>query len=76
MKETCKEQQKKDTESSKGNRSDSEMVRTKWFCCAFKLGFLQLKFKASLIFKSNSELALSVILKQRELWVKACCGGM
>ena len=29
MKETCKEQQKKDTESSKGNRSDSEMVRTK-----------------------------------------------
>ena len=40
----------------------------KWFCCAFKLGFLQLICKASLIFKSNLELALSIILKQRELY--------
>ena len=36
--------------------------------CAFKLGFLQLICKASLIFKSNLELALSIILKQRELY--------
>ena len=43
-------------------------MRAKWFCCAFKLGFLQLICKASLIFKSNLELALSVILKQRELY--------
>ena len=42
-------------------------MRAKWFCCAFKLGFLQLIRKASLIFKSNLELALSIILKQREL---------
>ena len=40
----------------------------KWFCCAFKLGFLQLICKASLVFKSNLELALSIILKQRGLY--------
>ena len=37
---------------------------------SFKLGFLQLICKASLIFKSNLELALSIILKQRELYEK------
>ena len=61
MKEKCKKQQKK-------NRSYSKRVRAKWFCYAFKLGFLQLICKASLIFKSNLELALSIILKQRELY--------
>ena len=35
---------------------------------AFKLGFLQLICEASLIFKSNLELALSIILKQIELY--------
>ena len=40
-------------------------MRAKWFCCAFNLGFLQLICKASLIFKSNLLLALSIILKQR-----------
>ena len=52
------------------NRSYSEKVRAKWFCCAFKLGFLQFICKVSLIFKSNLELALSIV------WVKACCGGV
>ena len=56
------------TERSKGNRGYSERVRAKWFCCAFKLGFLQLICKASLIFKSNLELALSIIFKKRELY--------
>ena len=55
-----------------GNRSYSESVRAKWFCCASKFkwlsGFLQLICKVSLIFKSNLELALSIILKQRELY--------
>ena len=64
MQKTTKKQTK--TERSKGNRSYSEKVRAKWFCCAFKLGFLQLICKASLIFKSN--LDLSIILKQRELY--------
>ena len=67
LQKTTKEKQTK-TERSKGNRSYSERVRAKWFCCAFKLGFLQLICKASLIFKSNLELALSIILKQRELY--------
>ena len=51
-----------------GNRSYSESVRAKWFCCASKLGFLQLIYKASSIFKTNLELALSIILKQKGLY--------
>ena len=67
MQKTTEEKQTK-TERSKGNKSYSERVRAKWFCWAFKLGFLQLICKASLIFKSNLELVLSIILKQRELY--------
>ena len=68
MQKTTKEKEKQtETERSKANRSYIERVRAKWFCCAFKLGFLLLICKASLIFKSNLELALSIILKQREL---------
>ena len=66
MQKTTNEKQIK-TERSKGNRRYSEMVRAKWFCCAFKLGFLQLICEASLMFKSNLDLALSIILKEREL---------
>ena len=67
MKEKRKEN--KDRKEQKvGDRSCSERVRAKLFCCAFKLGFLQLICRASLIFKSNLELALSFILKQRELY--------
>ena len=47
----------KDKKEQGGNRSQSEKVRAKLFCCAFKLGFLQLTHKASLIFTSNLELA-------------------
>ena len=43
-------------------------MRSKWFGCGFKLDFIQLICKAFLIFKSNLELALSIILKQRELY--------
>ena len=57
-----KEKQTK-TERSKENRSYSKRVRAKLFCCAFKLGFLQLICKASLIFKSNLEFALSKFRK-------------
>ena len=66
LQKTTKEKQTK-TERSKGNRTYSERVRAKWFCCAPKLGLLQLKCKASSIFKSDLELALSIILKEREL---------
>ena len=67
MEKTIKEKQTK-SERSKENRSYSERVRAKWFCCAFNLGFLELICKAYLIFKSNLELGLSIILKQRELY--------
>ena len=63
-----KQTKKTKTERSKENKSYSERVRAKWFCCAFKLGFLQLICKASLIFNSNLELALLNILNQRELY--------
>ena len=65
MQKAAKEKQTK-AERSKLNKSYSERVRAKWFCCAFKLDFLQLICKAFLIFKSNLELPLSIILKQRE----------
>ena len=73
MKEKCKNQQQQKKQQTKtgrwkGNRSYSKWVRAKWFCCAFNLGFLQLICKASLILKLNLELALSIILKQRELY--------
>ena len=70
MKEKRKNQQqqqqtKTKSKKSKCNRSYSGKVKTTWFCCAFKLGFLQSICQASLIFKSNLELALSIILKQK-----------
>ena len=55
VQKTTKEKQTQ-AERSKGNRSYNERVRAKSFCCEFKLGFLQLICKASLI-KSNLELA-------------------
>ena len=58
----------KQAEKSKGDRSYSERVRAKLFCCAFTLRFLQLICKAFLIFQSNLELVLPIILKQRELY--------
>ena len=67
LQKPSKEKQTK-TERSMGNRNYSERMRAKWFCCAFKLGFLQLTCKAYLIFKSNLELVLLIILKQRELY--------
>ena len=66
-----KEKRKKTQQRQKGTRGDrsySERVRAKLFCCAFKLGFFQLICKASLIFKLNLDLALSIILKQIELY--------
>ena len=62
------QEKKTKTENNKGNNSYSERVKAKWFCCAFKLDFLQLICRASLIFKSNLELPVSIILKERELY--------
>ena len=65
LQKTTNEKQTK-TERSRRNRRYSERVKTKWFGCAFKLGFLPFICKVSLIFKSSLELALSIILKQRK----------
>ena len=69
IQKTTKEKQTK-TERWKGNKSYSQSV-TVWpfkFSRAYKLGFLQLICQASLIFNSNLKLALSIIIKQRELY--------
>ena len=62
----------KKRQKNKEDGNYSERGRVKWLCCAFKLSFLQLISKASLNFqvelnKLNLELALSIILKEREL---------
>ena len=69
MKKKHKRKKKKQGEKrTRGDGNYSERVRFK-----FKLGFLQLICKTSPIFKSNLELALSIILKERIIRVKACC---
>ena len=60
-----KPEQKTKTGKNNGGRGRnySKRGRDKRFCCAFKLSFLQLICKVSLVFKSNIELALSIMLK-------------
>ena len=66
LQKATKEKQTK-TEGARGTEAIAKGWELNDFV-AFKLGFLQLICKASLIFKSNLELALSIILKQRELY--------
>ena len=63
-----RKKEKQRLKRTRRTRSYSERVGSKWFYGAFKLGFFQLIFKASLIFRLNLELALSIILKQTELY--------
>ena len=63
------ERERWENKDRKKKRGDSSVsVTAKWFCCGFKLGFLQLISKASVIFKSILEWALLIILKERELY--------
>ena len=45
---------KTDRKKQRSGASYRESVRAKWFCCAFKLGFVQLICKASLILSAIS----------------------
>ena len=69
MKENCKNNNGKTKKRQKGARGTEAMVKG-WELNGFvvHLSFLQLICKASLTFKSNLELALSTISKQRELY--------
>ena len=69
MQKATKQKQTK-ADRSNGNRSYSERVGAKWFCCAFKLGFLQLIRKASLVFKLN----IKYFKTKGIIWVKARFG--
>ena len=56
----CKKQQKRNKKRKKGARGTEAIVKgleLNDLVCAFKLGFLQLICKVSLIFKSNLELS-------------------
>ena len=46
----CKSNAKKRQKKTRGYGSHREKVRAKWFCYEFKLGFVQVICKASLIF--------------------------
>ena len=63
--ETQKKKKTK-TKANKVDKSYSERLTAKRFCCAFKLGFVPLMCKSFFIFKWNLELSLSIILKERE----------
>ena len=65
------------TEKKEGDKSYSDRARAKWFCSVFKLGFLQLICKASLIFKSDFRFSFTNYFKRKKfIWVKGCCGGV
>ena len=53
----------KDRKKQRSGANYSESMRAKWFCWAFKLGFVELICKASLVFKSNIELKSRDIIK-------------
>ena len=63
MKQKSKKEKKKnkDRKEQRDDASFNKRVRAKWFCCTFKVGFLQLICKDSLVFKSNLEVALSTL---------------
>ena len=65
---------KKKTESKKGDKSYSERLKGKQFWCAFKLEFLKLICKASLLLQPNLKLAWIIILKDRIIRVNDCSG--
>ena len=65
MKEIKQKQRQERTK--RGPQNYSETVKAKVICCVFKFGFFQSICKAFLIFMSNLELALSLILKERPL---------
>ena len=66
-----KEKQKR----TRGDRSYNERARAKSICCAFKLGFLQLICKASLIFEVEYRVSfINYVKTKRIILVKACCG--
>ena len=55
----------KDRKKQRSDISYSKSLRAKWFYSTFRLGFALLICKFSFIFKSNIELALSILLKKR-----------
>ena len=59
------------TEKNKGNGSYSERMKAKWFCCAFKLGFLQLICKVEF-----SVSFINYFKKKRIMRVRACYDGV
>ena len=78
MKTIDERKMQKATKSKERKKGEREARGAKWFCCAFKLDFLQLLGKASLVFKLNLEMNESWIMNYFKIktiaWVIACCG--
>ena len=68
-----KKQIKTKTKKNKWDGSNSETDLNNF---VVRKDFFQLICKASLIFKSNLGLPLSIILKEKNYTSKACCGGV
>ena len=64
-----RERQRIDRKKQRSGASYNESVRAKWFCCAFKLGFVQLICKASLILSGislvNKEISCVPVLSKQ-----------
>ena len=58
---------KKDRKTQRSGARYSESVRARWFCCAFKLGFVQLICKAFLIFKLSLEFSFINYFKRKRI---------
>ena len=55
----------------------SEILRAKWFCCAFQLNLFQFTCKVVVIYESKFALGLSIIFKKSYgMQVTLCCFRM
>ena len=59
-------QKKNKDRKEEGDKSYSDRARAKWFFSVFKLGFLQLICKASLIFKSDFRVSFTNYFKRKK----------
>ena len=66
----------KDRKTQRSGSSYGESVKAKWFFCVFKLGFVQLIRKASLIYKLIKVSLINYFKGKRIIRVKACYGGV
>ena len=65
--ETNKQTNKQRQKTTRGDRSYSENVIARSFCCAFKVGFLQLICKISNLEKSKVKVSFIIYFKTKRI---------